>query len=62
MIYILYIVYSFLGSHLWHMEVPMPEVELEPQLLAYATATATWDPSCIGNLYHSSLLCWILKQ
>ena len=27
----------FLGSHLWHMEVPRLRVELELQLLAYAT-------------------------
>jgi len=29
---------------MWHMEVPGLGVELEPQLLVYATATATWDP------------------
>ena len=29
-------------------------VELEPQLLAYATATATWDLSPVCNLHHSS--------
>ena len=31
----------FLGSHLWHMEVPRLGVKSEPQLLAYATTTAT---------------------
>ena len=29
--------------HLWHMEVPKLEVELELQLPAYATAMAMWD-------------------
>ena len=41
------------GLHLWHMEVPGLGVELERQLLAYTTATATPDPNCIGDLYHS---------
>ena len=30
------------------------EVESELQLPAYTTATATWDPSCICDLHHSS--------
>ena len=29
--------FFFLGPHLWHMKVPRPGVELELQLLAYAT-------------------------
>ena len=29
-------------------------VKLEMQLPAYATATATPDPSCVCNLHHSS--------
>ena len=29
-------------------------VELDLQLLAYATATSTWDPSCVCDLHHSS--------
>ena len=33
---------------------PRLGVDLELQLLAYATATATWDPSCVCNLQHSS--------
>ena len=37
-----------------HMEVPRLGVELELQLLAYATATATWDRSRVCNLHHSS--------
>ena len=35
------------------MEVPRLGVELELQLPAYTTATATLDPSCICDLYHS---------
>ena len=26
-----------------------------------ATATATWDPSCVCDLHHSSRQCWILN-
>ena len=39
--------YILLGHFLLHqhMEVPRLGVELELQLLAYTTATATWDPS-----------------
>ena len=36
------------------MEVPRLEVKSELQLLAHATATATWDPSRVCNLHHSS--------
>ena len=43
----------FLGPYLWHMEVPSLGVESELQLAAYTTATATWDPSRLCNLYHS---------
>ena len=43
------------------MEVPRLGVELELQLLAYTTATATQDPSPICNLRHSSRQCWILN-
>ena len=32
----------------------LDRVELEPQLPAYATATAMQDPSCVCDLYHSS--------
>jgi len=44
------------------MEVPRLGVELELQPPAYATATATPDPSSVCNLYHSSLQCWILNS
>ena len=36
------------------MDIPRLGVELELQLLAYATATAMQDPSCICDLHHSS--------
>ena len=41
----------FLGPHLQHTEVPRLGVESELQLLAYTTATATPDLSCICNLH-----------
>ena len=47
--------------HLWHMEVPRLRVELELQLPAYTTATATSDLSCICKLHHSSRQCQILN-
>ena len=46
----------FLQLHLQHMEVPWPGDELEKQLSAYATATATLDLSHIYDL------CCILQQ
>ena len=51
----------FLGPHLWHMEVPRLGVQLELQLPVYTIATATPDPSCICDLYHSLLQHWILN-
>ena len=51
----------FLGPHLWHIEVPRLGVELELWPPAYATATETWDLSCIWDLHHSSWKCWILN-
>ena len=46
--------FSFLGLHVHHMESSTLGVELELQLLAYTTATALWDPSCVCDLHHSS--------
>ena len=43
------------------MEVPWLGVESELQLLAYTIATATWDPSYVCDVHHSSLQCWILN-
>ena len=42
--------FLFLGLHLQPMEVPRLVVELKLQPLAYVTATATQDPSCIFDL------------
>ena len=50
--------FCFLVLHPWHMEVPR---ESELQLLAYTTATATQDLSCVYDLYHSSQKCQILN-
>ena len=43
------------------MEVPGLWVESELQLLAYATAMAMLDPSCICHLHHSLWQGWILN-
>ena len=37
-----------------HMKVPRLGVESELELPVYTIATATQDPSCVCNLYHSS--------
>ena len=47
----------FLGPLPWYMVVPRPGIK-SPELPACATATATRDPSCVCNLYHSSWQCW----
>ena len=47
--------------HPRHMEVPRLGVKLEMQLLAYATAIARQDPSCICDLHHSSRQCQIFN-
>ena len=44
--------FVFLGPHARRMKVPRLGVQLEPQLPAYATATATPDPSHVFNLHH----------
>ena len=44
---------------LQHIQVPRLGVQLELQLLAYATATAMQDPSHICNQHHSSRQCRI---
>ena len=48
-----------MGLHLRYTEVPRLEVKSEPQLLAYVTATATQNLSCINNIYHRSWQCQI---
>ena len=51
-----FFVFVFLGPHPRHIEVPK-----EQQLLAYTTATATWVPSLISDLYNSLLQHGILN-
>ena len=41
--------------------LPRLGVKSKPQLLAYDTATAMWDLSCVCNQHHSSWQCQILK-
>ena len=53
-LFIYLFIFCFLGPHKRHMEIPGLGVQLELQLPAYATATATWDPSCGFDLHHSS--------
>ena len=48
------IYFCFLGLHMLHVEVPRLGVKSELRLLAYATATATWNPNQVCNLHHSS--------
>ena len=55
------VVFVFLGLYPPHVEVPWLGVESELQPLAYTTATATWDPSTICDLHHSSRQCRILN-
>ena len=43
------------------MQVPRLGVKSELQLLTYARATATPDPSHVCNLHHSSQQHWILN-
>ena len=59
--FILCLNFFFLRVAPWHMKVPRLGVESELQLLAYTTATATWDPSHVCNLHHSSWQHWILN-
>ena len=53
-VFFIFVFLPFLGLPLWHMEVPRLGVKSELQLPAYATVTATPDPSCIYNLHHRS--------
>ena len=46
--------FCFLGQHSQHVEVPRLGVQSERQLPAYDATTATWDPSHIYDLHHSS--------
>ena len=53
--------FVFLGPYPWHMEVPRLGVESELLLLAYATATATPDLSCVCDPHHRPWQCGILN-
>ena len=57
LLFYLFIYCIFLGPHLQHTEVPRLGVEMDLQLLAYITAMAMQDPSCICDLYHSLWQC-----
>ena len=48
-------IFSFSGLHPQHREAPRLGVESEMQLLAYTTATAMQDPSCLCNSNARSL-------
>ena len=49
----MFLFFSFLRPHLWHMEVPRLGVKSKLQLLAYTTVAVTWGPSSIRDKYHS---------
>ena len=51
--------FCILGLHLQDMEVPRLGVKSDLQPPAYTTATATWDPSHVYDLHHSSQQCQI---
>ena len=56
-----FFLFVFWGPHPWRMEVPRLGVQLELQLLAYTTATATPDLSLVCNIRHSSRQCRIFN-
>ena len=60
-VYLFTCLFFFLWPHLWHMEVPRLGAELELQLPAYTTATATQNTSLFCNVHHSSRQCQILN-
>ena len=61
MFFVFFFFLIFLGLHLQHMEVPRLGVELELQLPAYSTATATPDLNHIYDLQCSSQQCQMLN-
>ena len=63
-VFLFFVFFCFLGPHPQHMEVPRLGVESELQQLTFATATAiaTWDPSSVYDLHHSSQQCWRLNS
>ena len=55
-----FIIFFFLGLHMWPMGVSRLGVKFGLHLQAYTTATAMLDLSHICDL-HSSWKCWILN-
>ena len=53
--------FCFLGLHLQPTDIPRLGVQPELQLPASTTATATWDPSHICDLHHSTQQRWIFN-
>ena len=53
------VIFFFLWPHLWHKEVPRLGVKSELQMLAYTTAKATQDPSCVCDLHYILWQCQI---
>ena len=54
-LFMVFVLFSFLGLHLPHMEVPRLGVEWELQLPAYASGTAMPDPSHV----HTYTAAWV---
>ena len=61
LLHVFILFFAFLGLQLGHVEVPRLGVQSKWQLLAYATATAMRDPSCVCNIHHSSWQHWVLN-
>ena len=53
--------FSFLGPHLEGYGSSQARGRIGATAVAYARATATWDPSCVCDLHHSSEQHWILN-
>ena len=58
---IFFFIFSFYGHTRSVWKLLWLGVEPAPQLQAWATATAAWDPSCFGDLLRSLQQCWILN-
>ena len=53
--------FLYLGLYPQHIEVPRLRVELDLQLPAYTTATATQDLGHVCDLHHGSQQCQIFN-
>ena len=58
----LFVCLVFLGLFPQRVDVPRLGVKSELQPPVYATATATWDPSHVCGLHHSSWQCRIFNS